>query len=113
MFTHAELLAMNRALRTTRVLSLYVDFTATDPAVQRAWRIQLERTLSEVERMVAGAPREERVQFEQCLNVAREILSALDSSVGSPGWAAFITADGVRAAVDGNDDRKRKHQCSR
>lgn len=98
MFTHAELLAIHRSLRTTRVLSLYVDFTATDPAVQRTWRVQLERSLSDLERRMADAPHDERVEFARCIELANETLAKLDPGIGSPGWAAFVTAENVRGA---------------
>src|SRR5690242_323740 len=98
MLNHAELLALHRSLRTTWVLSLYVDFSANDPAMQRSWRVHLDRSLSELEHLVADGPRDERVQFERCLDLANEILGELDAGIGSPGWAAFITADGVRGA---------------
>ena len=96
MMTHRQLVALERSLRDERVLSVYLDGTATDPAVQRAWRVQLDHSLKDLRTWLAGSTHLEREEFEQCAGLLEDQLSRLGPGVGSPGWAAFITRDGVR-----------------
>lgn len=98
MLTRTELLALNRALAGRRVLSVYVDGTAADPAMQRAWRLRLEHRLDELRRSLTSAPRTERDEFEQCVARLDSALAVFSAGVGAPGWAAFVTADEVHGA---------------
>jgi hypothetical protein len=80
------------------VLSVYLDGTATDPAIQRSWRTQLDHSLSDIRSWLEGSPRNERAQFEECVRLLYEQLASHDPGVGTPGWAAFITSDRVQDA---------------
>ena len=42
MLTQAEVLTLHRSLSSERVLSVYIDGSAADPAEQRSWRTQLD-----------------------------------------------------------------------
>ena len=98
MLTHSQLVTLYRSLRDERVLSIYVDGTAADPAIQRAWRLQLEHGLKDVRTWLADSSHEERESFERCVRLLEGELASFISSVGAPGWVAFITPDGAREA---------------
>jgi hypothetical protein len=98
MFDRETLVELHRSLARERVLSVYIDGTATDPAVQRTWRLQLEHGLKEIRTQTAGSPRDERITLERIIGLLDGELAAFDATIGSPGWVAFITADGTRAA---------------
>ena len=98
MLTHAELVALHRSLCGERVLSVYIDGTAQDPALQRSWRLQLEHSLNAVRLALEAAPHEEREQFERCVRLLDARLDGIQGSIGAPGWAAFVTVDGVQVA---------------
>lgn len=98
MLTHAQLVTLYRSLRDERVLSIYVDGSAPDPAIQRAWRVQLDNAMKDVRSWLADSSHEEREAFEQCVRLLDGELAAFDVSVGAPGWVAFITSNGTREA---------------
>ena len=98
MLTHAQLLALHRSLRNERVLSVYIDGTAKDPATQRSWRMQLQHALTDLRTWLEGSSHSEREEFEKRVEMLDATLARFPVSVGAPGWAAFVTADGVRAA---------------
>jgi hypothetical protein len=98
MLTHAQIVTLYRSLRDQRVLSIYIDGTAADPAIQRAWRLQLEHGLKDVRVWLDDAPRDERESFERCARLLEGELASFNASVGAPGWVAFITADGTHDA---------------
>jgi hypothetical protein len=98
MLTHAELIALHRTLRHERVLSVYVDGTAADPAIQRSWRVQLDHALTDIRTWLKGSEHDEREQFERCVRLLDAQLAAFDGAIGAAGWAAFITSEGVRHA---------------
>jgi Bacterial archaeo-eukaryotic release factor family 10 len=96
MMTHTQLVALERSLRDERVLSVYLDGTATDPAAQKAWRIQLDHSLKDLRTWLAGSAHQEREEFERCVSLLEAELARLGPGVGSRGWAAFITREGAR-----------------
>ena len=98
MLTHAELAQLHRSLRDRRVLSVYIDGSAADPAAQRAWRVQLDHSLDDLRRWLEGSPRAERDELERCVRRLDTLLSQLADGVGAPGWGAFITDDRVHDA---------------
>lgn len=98
MLTYTQLVALHRALANARVLSVYVDGSASDPAVQRSWRVQLDHSLEDLRRWLEGSSHAERAEFEQCVRRLDEALAGFSAGVGAPGWAAFITSDRVYEA---------------
>jgi Bacterial archaeo-eukaryotic release factor family 10 len=98
MLTHTQLVALHRSLRDERVLSVYIDGTATDPATQRSWRMQLNHGLTDLRTWLEGSSHNEREEFEKCVRVLDATLERFPVSIGAPGWAAFITKEGVRDA---------------
>src|SRR5688572_8553997 len=98
MLNSSQLVSLERSLRGKRVLSVYLDGTAKDPAKQRMWRVQLDRSLSDLRTWLKGSSHSEREELESCLRALEQQLAPMTGNVGAPGWAAFITADRVHEA---------------
>ncbi|HSQ30002.1 MAG TPA: hypothetical protein VLN49_09140 [Gemmatimonadaceae bacterium] len=98
MLIQTQLATLLRSLRNERVLTVYLDGTAADPAIQRSWRLQLEHSIADLRTWLADSAKGDREQFEQCVNRLEAQLTEFKAGVGSPGWAAFITADRVHEA---------------
>jgi len=94
MMTYTQLVTLERSLRDERVLSVYLHGAADDPAARLIWRTDLERSLRDLRRWLAGSSHEEREAFERCVKLLDELLAPFAAGLPSPGWAAFIT-DGV------------------
>jgi hypothetical protein len=98
MLTYSQLVALYRALANKRVLSVYLDGSASDPAVQRSWRVQLDHGLVDLRRWLEDSSRNEREELEQCVRRLDEATAGFSAGIGAPGWAAFITADRIHDA---------------
>lgn len=98
MLNFSQLVALEHLLRGTRVLSVYLDGTASDPAQQRAWRVQLDHSLNDLRAWLVASPHAEREDFDQCVGLLDHELEVFTGNVGAHGWAAFITADRVHEA---------------
>jgi len=94
MLTHAQLIELERSLRDERVLSVYLHGAADDPAARLVWRTDLERSLRDLRRWLAGSSHDEREAFERCVDLLHELLAPYAAGLSSPGWSAFIT-DGM------------------
>ena len=93
MLTFTQLVALHRALANKRVLSVYLDGSAADPAVQRSWRVQLDHSLMDLRRWLEDSSRSEREELEQCVRRLDQAMAGFGGGIGAPGWAAFITVD--------------------
>lgn len=98
MLSYAELLELDRSLRGSKVLSVYIDGHAPDPAERGVWRRRLESSITSLHRTIESAPRAEREAFEKCVRLLWERLATIPGAVRAMGWAAFVTEDGVRYA---------------
>lgn len=98
MLTYAQLVALHRALSDTHVLSVYLDGSASDPAMQRTWRVQLDHSLTDARRWLEGSSHAEREEFERCVHRLDTAVAGFSASIDAPGWAAFITADRIHEA---------------
>jgi len=98
MLSPSDLTTLRRSLRDDHVLSVFVDRSATDPAEQRAWRTALDHRFVVLRDELQGSSPDERDKFERCVDLAVKALEELGPTAGTSGWAAFITADGVRDA---------------
>jgi peptide subunit release factor 1 (eRF1) len=96
MLTYADLIALERSLRSEPILSVYLDGTAKDPATQRTWCIRLEQAIKDLRGWLSDSPRNEREQFEQCVKHLGDTLPPKHTPIGAPGWVTFIAHDGVR-----------------
>src|SRR5690349_22693163 len=94
MLNYPQLIALERSLREEPVLSVYLRGAADDPASRRAWRKDLDRSLRDLRRWLAGSSHDEREAFERCVALLEGLLTPYASGLSSPGWAGFIT-DGV------------------
>lgn len=98
MLTHSQLVALHRALANRHVLSVYLDGSASDPAMQRSWRVQLDHSLVDLRRWLVDSSHSEREELDQCLHRLETAVGSFSAGIGAPGWAAFITADKVHDA---------------
>lgn len=98
MLTYEELIGLDRTTRERKVLSVYLSGEVTDPAERTAWRRSLDRSLFATRASLARAPREERVEFDRCVELLQERLAPIEGAIGAVGYAAFVAADGVRYA---------------
>ena len=99
MLTQTELLALHRSLRGERVLSIYIDGSAADPAEQRSWRTQLDHLLGKLRHSLDKTLPGEEDRLEKCFVLLSSALAGLDPSIGAPGWAAFVTSDRVHESA--------------
>jgi hypothetical protein len=97
MLSQSRLLDLHRSLQNERVLSVYIDGSAVDPAEERAWRLQLDHELEKLSQSLDTSLPGERERFETCLRLLDAALAGFDPAIGSPGWAAFVTAEGIHA----------------
>jgi hypothetical protein len=95
MLTQSQLSALHRAHRNERMLSVYVDGSIPDPAAQRTWRLHLDRAIKDLKTWLDDSARTEREDLDQCTELLEAELAKFDPTVGSPGWVAFITKNGV------------------
>jgi len=99
MLTQAEVLTLHRSLSGERVLSVYIDGSAADPAEQRSWRTQLDHHLDKIRHSLDKTLPGEEDRLEKCLGLLSSSLAGLDPSIGAPGWAAFVTSDRVHESA--------------
>lgn len=97
--TQQELAKLERALRDNTVLSVYVNGEHADPAKQTRWRLDLRHSFDDIESWLRESSHAEREAFAACRELAWEQLSYLKPGIGAPGWAAFITTEGVQHAA--------------
>ncbi len=97
MLTAPELQDLARELEGVPVLSLYVDARVTDPAMRHSWRPAMATALrAERARLTDDVA---RAAFDRAARFVEDPLPPLDGTWGTPGWAAFLTADGPRYAA--------------
>lgn len=98
MLSHQEFLTLQRTLRNEPTLSVYINGAVTDPAERATWRTRLEQSLTSLRAALANGPADEQRMLEQCILLLEDQLPRMPGTIGSPGWAAFITPDAVRYA---------------
>lgn len=97
MFTLLDVQALMRDLAATKVLSVYVETRATDPAMRDAWRSALSTALRD---LATSLPEHEHPEFERARAALEDLVPRRDSVPGGEGWVAFVTATGARHAAD-------------
>ena len=114
MLTPPELYQLLRELADTRVLSVYLDTRATDPAMRNAWRPTLLAGLRAARARIADDG--ERDTFDRAAALLDDPFPAPGGLWGAPGWVAFVTAEGRRyvrcAALESQRTSKRLIQPS-
>jgi hypothetical protein len=91
MLNHQELVALARALREERVLSVYIDGSVADPKDRRLWRLEVDHQIKTIRQNIQGMSHSERELFEECVRHLDRLLAPIDGALGAPGYAAFIT----------------------
>lgn len=95
MLRQSELVALERSLRGTRTLSVYLNGESTDPARRHVWRATLDEEIVGLRASLREAPHAEREAFDRSVERLRGLLAPLTGPLGSPGYAAFVTDDEV------------------
>jgi hypothetical protein len=98
MLSYLELVRLERTVREQPVLSVYLDGAAEDVAVRHRWRTELDNAIKDLRDWLKSSSQKEREMFERCVTQLEQQLASFEHGSGSPGWAAFITDDGVRNA---------------
>jgi hypothetical protein len=93
--TLPQLSALHRSLHKELVLSVYIDGTATDFSILHLWRTQLDNALTDIREWLAESKHAERENFATCVRSLDQTLDQFKRGFGAPGFAAFITRDGV------------------
>ncbi|MEO7216966.1 MAG: hypothetical protein ABI026_02135 [Gemmatimonadaceae bacterium] len=96
--TPDELQKLQRELADTKVLSVYLDTGATDPAMREAWRPALHNAIREARTHIEDEG--ERAEFDRAAEFLREPEPSPGGTWGSHGWVAFAAADGPRYVGD-------------
>lgn len=97
MLTQHELTELERSLRNSLVLSVYLDGRVRDPAERTVWRTQLDHELERAREMVAE--RGERKAFDVAAGQLREELAPFTGTISAPGWMGFVATDGERRST--------------
>ena len=98
MLTHHQLVRLERSLRDERVLSVYLHGAADDPAARVVWCTDLDRSLRDLRRWLAGSSHDERRELEQAVTLLEELLVPYTTGLPSPGWVGFIANGKVHDA---------------
>ncbi|HET9004670.1 MAG TPA: hypothetical protein VFN39_11770 [Gemmatimonadaceae bacterium] len=86
MLTHEELGRLTRTLRDRKILSIYLDVGARDPAHKHAWRTQLDDSIRRIRDGTASPPDKERAAFDKAVAL---LDGQLSSAAGARSWVGF------------------------
>jgi len=90
----SEIVEIERVLRGSLALSVYLDDAPSDPAQRAVWRTRLDQALERARDDVpAGSDRQ---AFDLAAGLLREELASVTSARGAAGWMAYVTPDAVR-----------------
>lgn len=95
MLTYRELVALEQRMRGVTVLSVYLNGEGSDSASRGRWRAGLRHALDDIADWLRDSPRAEREAFAALRARAEERAAGFPGEIGSPGWAAFLTQEGV------------------
>lgn len=88
-----SVMELHQLLTGRNVLSVYIAAEEHDPTERASWRMRLARGLDETERAIESGERDE---FALARRHLESRLSSYTGFLPGSGWAAFVTADGVR-----------------
>lgn len=94
MLTSEQLISLYRDLRSTPVLSVYVNADQHDPANRTAWRVHLDNHVREVRASLDGNENRSPRDFDRALAHINDALQRHDGFLPGRGWVGFATADG-------------------
>lgn len=98
MMTYERLVALERSLRETVVLSVYIDGESRDPARRSMWRTELKNAITRVRKDLRGASHTEREGFRHAVARLSDALPHGVVALGSPGWMGFVSPTRVYLA---------------
>jgi hypothetical protein len=96
MFTFPQLRELARTLRNRKVLSVFVDTSATGEG--SSWREELQRALAGLDAMPPHLSRAEGTARALCMAHLWTALEGMRGVPGRPAWVAYVTTDDVVAA---------------
>ena len=86
MLSHEQLGRLTRTLHDRKILSIYLDVAARDPAQKRAWRTQLDDSIRRIRDGTPASPDKERTAFDHAV-------ALLDAQIASAStarsWVGF------------------------
>ncbi|MCA2996866.1 MAG: hypothetical protein ACK5HM_10380 [Gemmatimonas sp.] len=94
----SALSSLERALRSTLVLSVYCRSDAEDPAARTVWRAELLHRLSALAREHHADGHANREALRTAVAHVSAAVDAIPAATLMPGWVAFATAEGVHFA---------------
>jgi hypothetical protein len=95
MLTHETLVQLYRDCSEEKVLSIYLDGSATDPAQRSVWRRRLDQHIAEAGQGLLNHSAEERAGFEAAVERLKAELDWFDAFLPGKGWVGFATPDRV------------------
>lgn len=97
MLTTTQLRALERGLRTRKVLSIFIDTSAPDLHRRQNWRTEAYRALARLDGALLHSPPGERTARELCVAHLSTLLETIRDTPRAPGWVAYVTTDDVVA----------------
>jgi len=92
MLTHDELVEVYRTLRSSPVLSIYLDGRDNDFSERKAWRRRLDHLVEEARAPLSGDALRD---FEAALGKIQDSLSGFDNFLPDRGWVGFATPESL------------------
>lgn len=96
MLRYGDLVGLEQALRGRQVLSVYVRGEAPGAPASTIWRREVEGAVARLRASLSHASAEESAALARCVQWLDGQLLLLGDRLRAPGWAAFITPDGVK-----------------
>ncbi len=90
----AEIVAVEKKLCQTQVLSVYVNSTMSNPAERMVWRKELDKGISDAREKLSRASAAEKRDFERAVSDLLHKLPDDEAVHASRGWAGFFPANG-------------------
>jgi hypothetical protein len=94
MLERRGLIDLERSLRDTLVLSVYLDAPSPNPAERDVWRTRLDQELERVRKQITERP--ERRAFDRATGLLRDELESRSDAIGAAGWLGVVAPDDIR-----------------
>ena len=98
MLTHEELARLTRGLRDAKVLSVYLDMNARDPALRGAWRTQFDDAIRRIRDGIPSTRHKERATLARSVDALEARLAAGSGGGAARAWVGFASEEGVHHA---------------
>ncbi len=90
MLTFSELVTLDRELKDTPALTLYLDGRSDNPAWRTAWRRALKQEETRLRNALADASHDEREAFSLNVEALEAHLAHRRGSLDAPGWLGVV-----------------------